>query len=117
MSAPIQALANLVPANDVRASAVPGQYDAYEIRGGTVTSSVTLAKLPSGFCYISAGEDIEVRGASNPVLTIPDLTLIKMKSGTFLRVGVSGLAGGLRAKGVVFTSAQEDTLGDTNGDR
>ena len=91
-----------------------GKYNAALIVGGTVSTSVTLSRPPAGFCYITDGGALEVRGASNPVLTIADGTLVKMVSGQYLRMGYSG-AGGLRAKGVVFTSSQDDTLGDTNG--
>src|SRR6185295_15365041 len=63
-----------------------------------------------------SGEGIEVRGAGSPVLTIADGTVVKFASSGYLRTGYNGQPGGLRAHRVAFTSANDDTLGDTNGD-
>jgi hypothetical protein len=114
----MQAMVNVVPNNTVDPSA-DGKYDGYELVSSTISASMTLPKPPAGFCYLGytlGSTLIDVRGDSGPVLTIADNTLIKFTGGGLLRVGYAGLAGGLRAKGVVFTSAQDDTVSDTNGD-
>ena len=58
---------------------------------------------------IGDGAPFLVQGAAGPVLTIADLTVIKFQPGDYLQIPVSN-TGGLRAKGVVFTSSQDDTL-------
>jgi hypothetical protein len=114
-----QAMVNVVPNNTVDPSA-DGKFNAYELASSaTISASMTLPLPPPGFCYLGytqGGSSIEVRGAGGPVLTIADGTLIKFTSGSFIRTGYSGVPGGLRARGVVFTSSRDDTLSDTNGD-
>jgi len=115
--ASMQAMEKLVPSNTVVPSA-DGKWNAYELIGSTITASMTLPRPPIGFCYVTytfGGGIFDVRGAA-PVLTIADGTLIKFTAGSLLSVGHGGLAGGLKARGVVFTSSQDDTLGDLDGD-
>jgi nitrous oxidase accessory protein NosD len=114
LSAQAPALANLIPNNTVEPSA-DGRYNGYQLQGSTIVTSMTLPKPAAGFCYILNGAPITVAGAGGPVLTIADGTLLKFMPTTYLLVAQSS-TGGLRAKGVVFTSSQDDTLGDTNGD-
>ncbi|MEQ1833864.1 MAG: right-handed parallel beta-helix repeat-containing protein [Candidatus Eisenbacteria bacterium] len=116
ISATLQGIGNLATQNTITPS-VDGKLNAYHVQSSTLTTNLTLPKPAPGFCYYtSGGTSFEIAGAGGPVLTIADGTVLKLGSSTYLRTGTGGVAGGLRAKGVVFTSTQDDTLGDTNND-
>jgi hypothetical protein len=115
LSAPVTALANLVPANGCEASS-DGRHDAHRVRKSIVTQSTQLPQPAPGFCYLVAeNEFIDVAGPASPTLTLPTRTVMKFERGSFIRMGF-GAPGGLVARGVVFTSSRDDTLGDSVGD-
>jgi hypothetical protein len=90
-----------------------GKFNAIELTAGNVVQSATLSRPPTGFCYITTvNADITVGGPGTAVLTIETGTVLKVNTNTYLGMGITGR---LMATGVVFTSAHDDTLGDTNG--
>jgi hypothetical protein len=112
---PVWALPQLVPQNDIRPS-IDGKYNAYLVRASDMATSRTLPVPAPCFCYVMAvNEDIVIDNAGAPVLTLLPGTVLKVNSGCTIMVGSAG-PGGLNADGVVFTSAKDDTCGDTMGD-
>jgi len=73
--------------------------------GTSVGWSVTLSVPPAGFCY-----SMQPTGTS-----LLDGNSITTLAGTLIK-STSGIAGILHGSGTVFTSFEDDTLGDTNGD-
>ncbi len=97
----------LVPRGDDR-------WNGIGIFSSEVSSSFTLPVLPNNFVYYLSNSIITVAGATNPVLSIPDETIIKSWFSRF-EIGSGALGGGLMANNVLFTSTQDDEGGDTNG--
>jgi hypothetical protein len=112
--APPVAMANIVPNNTVNPSS-NGKLNGYVLRSGTVPLNATLVKPPDGFCYVVETGETPVEGGSDPLLAIMPGAVLKFSSGSRLLVGPN-TTGRLLAKGVVFTSLQDDSLGDTGGD-
>src|SRR5262249_3779351 len=92
-----------------------GRFNGIQVYGSTLDVDVTLARPSAGVCYITDGNPIVLSAATGPILQIANFTCLKFKQGACLQVLPSS-TGGLKAKGVVFTSSLDDTLGDTDGD-
>jgi hypothetical protein len=112
--AEVHAMGNLVNGNTIVASG-SGKYNAYLLKGGSVTQSSILPTPQAGFCYITDGASFNIGSPGGPVVTVQPGTMIKMAGGQWL-TGAGGSPGGLSATNAVFTSAKDDTLGDSNGD-
>src|SRR5439155_23426986 len=96
------------------APSAPADFNAIELSQETVDQDVTLPAPAAPFCYVVRGE-IAVEGAAGPRWTIATGTVMKLGLAGNLVVGANA-AGRLLADGVVFTSIDDDTLGDTGGD-
>lgn len=115
ISAVPRAMEHLVPFNQVLPS-LDGRYNGYEVVAGTVTNTSVMPTPPSGFCYITEADDVDIGLEPNdPILTIGNSSVLKFRGGARLLTGSGGANGGLIARGVIFTSASDDTLGDTDG--
>lgn len=90
------------------------KWNGIKLMGSTVSEDFTLPVLPHDFVYVLDSVTISVVGENNPVLTIPDGTIIKSWYSRF-EIGGNDLPGGLIATGTLFTSTRDDTGGDTNG--
>ena len=113
----LRATAPLVPgllASNTFAPSAPAAFNAIELTPETIDQDVTLPAPAAPFCYVVRGE-IAVEGASGPRWTIATGTVMKLGLAGNLVVGANA-AGRLLADGVVFTSIDDDTLGDTGGD-
>ena len=113
----LRATAPLVPgllASNTFAPSAPAAFNAIELAPETIDQDVTLPAPAAPFCYVVRGE-IAVEGAAGPRWTIATGTVMKLGLAGNLVVGANA-AGRLLADGVVFTSIDDDTLGDTGGD-
>ncbi len=95
-----------------------GKFNAIYVRGGTINESVTWPVPPTGYCYwIQESTDISVIGNPQPELTLLAGTVIELWNNSSFIIGGNSANqfGKLTAQGVTFTSAEDDTTGDTNG--
>ena len=99
-----------------------GQYNAINIRAGTISESTNWPALPAGFVYYlgsNVNTAIEIGGSGNPLLTIEPGAIIKFlySTGTYrwFMVGWNN-PGRLNATGAIFTSGRDDDYGgDSDG--
>jgi hypothetical protein len=94
-----------------------GTFNAILVQAGAIDTSVTWPTPAAGLCYLIVEDaDISIQGTADPVLTLLPGTVVKSRGTTMLNVGTyNGENGGLRATGVLFTSAYDDTVCDATG--